>query len=233
MGVVYGGEMNIRLKSRGLTLIELLVVVGLIGLVVALALPATISAREAVRRAHCANNLKQIGLAFRLYADAHGMFAGGTECPWTIGVLPYLEQKDAASRYQTGRPSSSPENQTIATTMISAFLCPSERNVVLSNGWVVSNYAANAAILARRTEEVTDGLSNTALATDIPSSWFLPWIEGPSCSPGFLGLIRHGDLRPILFADGHVVSLSTHSPVRIWDTISTPDGGEIAESPSR
>ena len=141
--------MNIRLKSRGLTLIELLVVVGLIGLVVALALPATISAREAVRRAHCANNLKQIGLAFRLYADAHGMFAGGTECPWTIGVLPYLEQKDAASRYQTGRPSSSPENQTIATTMISAFLCPSERNVVLSNGWVVSNYAANAAILVQ------------------------------------------------------------------------------------
>lgn len=225
--------MHIALRTRGVTLIELLVVVGLIGVLVALALPATLSARESARRAQCANNLKQVGIAFHLYADAHGVLPGGSECPWTIGVLPYLEQKEMAGLYQPGRPPFSPENQTVGATVINTFLCPSEPRVVLPNGWVVSNYAANAAILTRRPEEVTDGLSNTALATDIPSSWFLPWADGPSCSPGFLGLTRHGDLRPILFADGRVVPLSTRLPTRVWDAVSTPDGGEVIEGLSQ
>jgi prepilin-type N-terminal cleavage/methylation domain-containing protein/prepilin-type processing-associated H-X9-DG protein len=216
-------------RPRGFTLIEVLAVVGLIGVLTALLLPATISAREAARRSQCANNLRQIGLALHLYADAHGVLPGSPECPWTIGVLPYLEHTEAARLYQPGRPPFSSENQTIGSTMINTFLCPSEPRVVLPNGWVVSNFAANAAILTRRPEEVIDGLSNTALATDIPSSWFLPWADGPSCSPGFLGLTRHGDLRPILFADGRVVPLSSRLPASVWDAIATPAGGEIIE----
>jgi prepilin-type N-terminal cleavage/methylation domain-containing protein len=69
-----------RLRS-GLTLVELLVVVAIIGLLVALLLPAVQAARESARRTQCGNNLRQIALAMLRHEQSTGRFPPGrTQC---------------------------------------------------------------------------------------------------------------------------------------------------------
>ena len=64
-------------RRSGFTLVELLVVIAIIGMLVALLLPAINAAREAGRRATCANNVHQIGLALNAHISAYGYLPSG------------------------------------------------------------------------------------------------------------------------------------------------------------
>jgi prepilin-type N-terminal cleavage/methylation domain-containing protein/prepilin-type processing-associated H-X9-DG protein len=126
---------------RAFTLIEVLVVIAIIGVLVALLLPAVQAAREAARRAQCANNLKQIGLAMHNYHESHNTFPPGyvmltkTVAPdspeigpgwgWGTMILNGLEQKAIYDSINFDLAITDPGSRTARTTILNSYICPS------------------------------------------------------------------------------------------------------------
>lgn len=126
----------VRAKRRraGFTLVELLVSIAIIGVLVALLLPAVQAARECSRRMGCKNNLKQIGLAVQNYASSQGRLPppnaldnqvtsekGGT----LVLLLPYLEEANRFARYDLSKNVDDAVNLPITSGPIAPYLCPS------------------------------------------------------------------------------------------------------------
>lgn len=133
--------------AAGFTLVELLVSISIIGLLIALLLPAVQSARESSRRAQCSNNLKQLGIGFHAHHDALKKFppsyqiqvggsgAMGTPDPltrdagpgwgWGMLLLPYVEQASLYDEFNLNLPCWHAQNNAPARRVLPLFLCPS------------------------------------------------------------------------------------------------------------
>jgi type II secretory pathway pseudopilin PulG len=134
--------------------LDLLIVICIIGILIALLLPAVQAAREAARRINCNNQLKQLGLALHNYATSNRVFPPGVICSdanvkaeaanpwadanlttkgahgtsWLLRILPYIEadRKFAAWDFDFGVLGG--DNSSIASSDIKGLYCPTRRN---------------------------------------------------------------------------------------------------------
>jgi prepilin-type N-terminal cleavage/methylation domain-containing protein/prepilin-type processing-associated H-X9-DG protein len=136
-------------QRNAFTLIELLVVIAIIAILIGLLLPAVQKVREAAARMACSNNLKQIGLALHNYVDSNNgelppgsvlgdgkttnCRAGGRGVPWTVLILPQLEQENLFKQADLNgqfvcsnaeSPTSGP-NRAVWATPMKVYQCPS------------------------------------------------------------------------------------------------------------
>jgi prepilin-type N-terminal cleavage/methylation domain-containing protein len=126
-----GSAAGIDSARRGFTLVELLVVIGIVGLLVALLLPAVQASRESARRSQCASHLRQIGVGLLAYHDTRGSFPPGCIEPtgrrvaWSTILLPYVEEATIYDLYNLRAPFYVAENHAAARVVVPIYLCPS------------------------------------------------------------------------------------------------------------
>jgi prepilin-type N-terminal cleavage/methylation domain-containing protein len=121
-------------KRSAFTLVELLVVIAVIGVLIALLLPAIQAAREAARRTQCVNNLKNVALAIHNFHDARNKVpvsarpVGLTNLPRIAALthlLPYLEAGNVRQVFDLSKNWGHPDNRTAVNTPLPVLACPS------------------------------------------------------------------------------------------------------------
>jgi prepilin-type N-terminal cleavage/methylation domain-containing protein/prepilin-type processing-associated H-X9-DG protein len=115
-------------RQTAFTLVELMVVSAILGVLVAVLLPAVQYAREAARRSSCSNHLRQIGLGLHHYESAQRSYPRGGESgsghSWSSRLLPYLEQSELTSMMDFKKPWDDAANQLAINQRLAVFSCP-------------------------------------------------------------------------------------------------------------
>ena len=196
---------SVRARRPAFTLVELLVVIAVIGILVALLLPAVQAAREAARRTQCQNNLTQMILAVHNYEMAFGVYPAGTvdakgpvlnreqgyHHNWLSRILPHLEERNAYSAIDWKVGVYHKSNGPVRSLHLRVLDCPS--SWVSRRGY--SHYAGvhhdteapidvtnNGTFVLNtwfRYEDIADGTSSTLfLGEKLPDGADLGWMSG-------------------------------------------------------
>lgn len=153
--------MKLRVDRFGFTLIELVVALAIIGVLVAIILPAVQAARSSSRRTECASHLRQIGLALSQYIATYDSFPNGAA--HKSQLLPYLDQQNLFRDIEGSRVGRTfPDWEQFKAQVLPIYLCPtdptptviSEKNSRMSG----TNYAACSGTGLQR--DGTNGIFN-------------------------------------------------------------------------
>lgn len=138
----------------GYTVVELLVATAVIGVLIALALPAVQSARNSARQVQCLNNIRNVGFAILQATDSANRFPAcgyygdatpatfGSYRSWGVEILPYIDQSTLYDKWDVDKPYSDPINKPLANTHIPILTCPDDITEVPGKGnltYVVSS----------------------------------------------------------------------------------------------
>ena len=190
-------------RPGGFTLIEVLVVITIIGVLVALLIPAVQAARTAARRSRCLNNLRQVGIGLHNYHASLGSLpmaiSGSLDARFNLGpsatcqsnlyneshqvaILPYIEQSPLYNALNHQLYVLSPDNHTATATTVSTFVCPDDTDAMspqplpLSTAIQLGYDTANLPGIAR-TSYVGIAGSLPQFATSTGETCAVPWSD--------------------------------------------------------
>lgn len=191
----------IALCHRGgawaINLPQLLVVLLVTGMLIALLLPATQSAREAARRMQCNNNLKQIGLALHNYHDVYGQFPPAAIGPhnvprerqfsWLVAILPFIEQQMLYDELRLDLPWDHPLNAALLHIPFPVLFCPSDvAAATTQEGFPRTSYVAVTGA------DVTDGTGDLRGIIGFDRGLALPEISDGAASTLIVAEVTDG-----------------------------------------
>ncbi len=183
-----------RCPRQGVSIIDVLLALAVILLLLALASPLLVSAREVARRSSCKGKLSQWGVALQAYHDVHRSFPPAsvwnttsteslalhmskqfdrfTHANWAQMLLPHIGEEQLATRFDPNRPVAAAENEAGRTTSFSRMNCPSDTYNRGDNHYVFENTAGRSIEFARGNYAINAG---TNCYKDGPGSTSSPY----------------------------------------------------------
>ena len=221
---------NTSTQKKGFTLIQLLVALAILGVLVALLLPA---AQRRVpggaRRTQCKMYLKQIGLALHNYHDAFQAFPpaytvdenGKPLHSWRTLILPFLDQQALYEKIDLSKPWDDPANEAAFKTGIPGYQCPSSpADVSSTHTTYMAVVTANSCFHpteARLMSEITDDHGKTIMVIEVDTDQAVHWMSPMDADESLvLGIgpktkHAHSGGYQALFVDGSVRFLGEQS----------------------
>jgi type II secretory pathway pseudopilin PulG len=209
--------------------LKFLALFAIVGLVIAMLLPAVRSSREAARRNSCLNNLRQIGLGLQSYAAVHGHYppayttdaAGNRLHSWRTLIVPYMEDREGYWSIDFTKPWNDPANAKAANQVMECYQCPSvafddPKSPMTTYLAVVTPESAIRAANSRTPKELEKVAANALLVIDAPKERAVHWMSPEDVDDTTLSEILKNDEAQLqhsgnillgLFADGHVYAV--------------------------
>jgi type II secretory pathway pseudopilin PulG len=229
------------------TIFKVLIVFGIVGVGVALLLPAIRTPREAARRNQCLSQLKQIALGLQAYAEEHGELPpayttdadGKPLHSWRTLILPYVEESQLYRSIDLTKPWDDPVNAEAFKTKLEIYQCPSahwepdNRTTYLA---VVTSESCIQPTEPRKLSDVTDGTSRTLMVVETDEEHAVPWMSPVDADEKtVLGLggqdsrTSHPNGFQAAFVDGRGIFLDSDTPAEVRRALISIAGKDEAE----
>jgi prepilin-type N-terminal cleavage/methylation domain-containing protein len=173
---------------RAMTLVEVLVVLSILGMLVALLMPAVNASHESSRRAMCMNNMKNLTAALLDYASKNGSLPpsytsdsnGSKLHSWRTLTLPHMERSDLYEKLDLAKPWNDSANRPVSSGQVDYVECPDDSQSFGTSNTsyfaITGEQTAWPAGRGRRTSEITDPKSCTILLIEAHEKG-IPWAQ--------------------------------------------------------